>query len=163
MRIRLALLLLALSCGSPGSPVETRGALGNVGSAVAEGAGPQPVGCPFDFGDTWAIETPTAVRLLAHGSGTDAASVVTVVAHASAADCSPMIIYQSGVGDCLKGTPQSVAMVGAGADAGGESFTGVIPSFAAGTQVCWRISASACGVVLTDPAVGAASFDYTTR
>lgn len=131
---------------------------------MGEGGGPQLAGCAFEFGDTWAIETPTAVRLLAHGSGTDFASVVTIVAHASSADSSPKIAYQSGVGDCTKGNAlQTVAMVYTGADAGGESFTGVIPSFAAGTQVCWRITASACGTVLSDPGAGVPSYDYTTR
>lgn len=152
MRIKLALLLLAVSCGATESPVEHRGLSDSV-----------PADCPFTFGDSWAMETTTGRRLLAHGSATDYASVVTVIAHASAADASPVIVYQSGDGDCTKGALQSVPMVYTGPEPGGESFTGVIPSFPKNTQVCWRISASACGVAVADPGAGPTGFDYTNR
>lgn len=152
MRIKLALLLFAVSCGVSESPVEHRTLPGSV-----------PEDCPFTFGDNWAMETTTGRRLLAHGSGTDYASVVTVIAHANTADCSPVIIYQSGDGDCTKGALQSVPMVYTGADPGGESFTGVIPSGPKNAQVCWRVSASACGISVADPSAGPSGFDYTNR
>lgn len=121
-----------------------------------------PSDCPFRFGATWALETASSVRLPATGGTTDAASVVTVIAHTSGSS-PPSILYQQNPPSCAAATfPSSAPMTAIGSDQEGEGFSGIIPAFPLGTHVCWKLAVPVCGVTATSAPAGMPSFDYIT-
>lgn len=159
MRTVLSLTLFVLGCGASSAPQAVPAT--PVTSNIITGA--LPPDCPFQFGATWALETASSVRLPASGGNTDAASVVTVLAHTTSGGATPSILYQRDPTSCAAATfPQSVLMTAIGSDEAGEGFSGIIPAFPVGTHVCWKLVVSVCGVTATYAPNGLPAFDYTT-
>ena len=160
MRIETWLIVLAVGCGgnqrAGGPPAPAAEVAGNIVTAAL------PPDCPFRLGATWALETASGVRLPATGGKTDAASVVTIIAHASGSGA-PSILYHPNPPSCATATfPSAAPMVATGSDPEGEGFSGIIPAFPSGTRVCWKLAVPVCGVTAAGAPAGLPSFDYTT-
>ncbi len=159
MRIGTCLILLVVGCGgSAGEPPPAPAA--EVAGSIVTAA--LPPDCPFRFGATWALETASSVRLPETGGTTDAASVVTVIAHTSGS-VPPSILYQNNPTSCAAATfPSSAPMTAIGSDPEGDGFSGIIPAFPIGTHVCWKLAVPVCGVTAASAPAGLPAFDYTT-
>lgn len=163
MRISLALIVCAISCGPIAPPVEPTPEPEVAGAPPVEIASPLPTGCSYSFKNTVAIDTASGEPLLPSGGTTDHASVVTVNVTVPAPG-EVFIRYDATAKNCATAAyKQAVKMDDTGLDSDGQSYSGLIPAFAAGTHVCWKILAPACGIVTSTPPPNMPAFDYTTK
>lgn len=133
------------------------------GAPPLEIASQLPVGCAYSFKNTTAYETASGEPLPANGGTTDHASVVTVQVTVSIPG-DVFIRYDATAKSCATAAyKQAVKMDDIGPDEGGQSYTGLIPAFPAGTHVCWKLLAPVCGIVTSTPPPSAPGFDYTTK
>jgi hypothetical protein len=161
MRISLALIVFAISCGPVAPPEPTPEE--TEGPPAAEIAAPLPLGCSFSFKNPYATDTASGERLPANGGATDHASVVTVYVQVSSAS-QVVIRYDATAKSCATAAfKQAVIMDDVGPDSDGEAYSGLIPAFPANTHVCWKILAPACGVTTSTPVPSMPAFDYTTK
>jgi hypothetical protein len=144
-------------------PVEPTPETAASGAPPVEIASQLPIGCSFDFKNTFAMETVSGERLAPNGATTDHASVVTINVTVSIPG-EVYIRYDATASSCASAAfKQAVRMDDIGTDADGHSYTGLIPAFPANTHVCWKILAPACGIITSAPPPSNPAFDYTTK
>lgn len=133
------------------------------GAPAVEIASPLPTGCSYSFKNTKAFDTASGELLLQNGGTTDHASVVTVAVTVSSPG-DVFIRFDTTAKNCATAAyKQAVKMDDVGTEVDGQSYTGLIPAFAAGTHVCWKILAPACGIITSTPPPNMPAFDYTTQ
>lgn len=120
-------------------------------------------GCGFQFGTTSATDTASGDPVALRGGSTDHASVVTIEVKFPGVQSEVLTVrYQSGIANCAQATFSKSELMMTGGTSPGSIYTAYLPAVAAGTHVCWKVSAAACGGTITDPPAGMVSYDYTT-